>query len=96
MTAWGGLQTQALAGASAAFGIWLSDPIGSGDAGFAYAVLGLQRRTFGAWPGYALDRLCGSKSGYHPAAGRLLGGHAGLDEGADTWTEQGAARDRGS
>ena len=47
--------TQALAAACADFGSWLVQQVGSGDAGFAYTVLRLQRRTLGAMLGYALD-----------------------------------------
>ena len=34
---------------------WLRQQIESGDAGLAYAVIGLQRRTLGSLLGYALD-----------------------------------------
>ena len=46
---------QALRAACAGFSRWLTGQIGSGDAGFAYAVIGLQRRTLGAMLGHALD-----------------------------------------
>ena len=48
--------TRTLAAAYAAFGSWLNDQIGSGDAGIAYALVGLQRQTFGALLGYTLDQ----------------------------------------
>ena len=47
---------QALCTACAALSRWLTGQIGSGDAAFAYAVIGLQRRTLGAMLGHALDR----------------------------------------
>jgi tetratricopeptide (TPR) repeat protein len=46
---------QALCAACAAFSRWLTTEIASGDAAFAYALLGLQRRTLGVMLGYALD-----------------------------------------
>ena len=47
---------QALCIACADFSRWLTGQIESGDAAFAYAVIGLQRRTLGTTLGYALDR----------------------------------------
>ena len=47
---------QALRAACADFSRWLAGQIASGDAGLAYAVIGLQRRTLGAMLGHALDR----------------------------------------
>ena len=47
---------QALCTASAAFSRWLTGQIASGNAAFAYTVIGLQRRTLGAMLGHALDR----------------------------------------
>jgi tetratricopeptide (TPR) repeat protein len=47
--------TRALATACAALGRWLHQQIRTGDAGLAYAVIGLQRRTLGAMLSYALD-----------------------------------------
>ena len=47
---------QALCTACAAFSRWLTGQIESGDAAFAYTVIGLQRRTLGAMLGHALDR----------------------------------------
>jgi tetratricopeptide (TPR) repeat protein len=47
---------QTLCTASAAFSRWLIGQIESGNAAFAYAVIGLQRRTLGAMLGHALDR----------------------------------------
>jgi tetratricopeptide (TPR) repeat protein len=46
---------QALCTASADFGRWLAGQIESGEAAFAFAVIGLQRRTLGAMLGHALD-----------------------------------------
>ena len=47
--------TRALLSAYAAIGDWLLRQISSGDAGLAYAVIGLQQRTIGYLLGYALD-----------------------------------------
>ena len=47
--------TRALLSAYAAFGGWLLQQIESGDAGLAYAIIGLQQRTMGHLLGYALD-----------------------------------------
>ena len=47
--------TRALLSAYATFGGWLKRQIESGDAGLAYAVIGLQQRTMGHLLGYALD-----------------------------------------
>jgi len=47
--------TRALLTAHAALGKWLRKQIGSGDAGFAYSVIALERRTLGSLLGYALD-----------------------------------------
>jgi tetratricopeptide (TPR) repeat protein len=47
---------QALGAACAAFGDWLTRQIQSGDAAFAYTIIGLQCRTLGAMLGHALDR----------------------------------------
>ena len=46
---------QALRAACAAFSRWLTGQIESGDAAFAYTLIGLQRRTLGAMLGHALD-----------------------------------------
>ena len=47
--------TRALLSAYAAFGSWLLQQTDSGDAGFAYTIIGLQQRTMGHLLGYALD-----------------------------------------
>jgi tetratricopeptide (TPR) repeat protein len=47
---------QALFAACAAFSQWLTRQINSGDAAFAYALIGLQRRTLGSMLGHALGR----------------------------------------
>jgi tetratricopeptide (TPR) repeat protein len=47
---------QALRAACAAFSDWLSGQIASGDAAFAYALIGLQRQTLAAMLGHALDQ----------------------------------------
>ena len=62
---------QALRTASAGVSRWLTRQIGSGDAALAYTVIGLQRRTFGAMLGHALD---------HHAWGDAEGIVRGLDQ----------------
>jgi tetratricopeptide (TPR) repeat protein len=57
---------QALCTASAAFSRWLTGQIESGNAGLAYTLLGLQRRTLGAMLGHALDHR------EWPAAGAIV------------------------
>src|SRR5260370_31702664 len=47
---------QALCAVCATFSWWLRRQIESGNAAFAYTIIGLQRRTLGAMLGYALDR----------------------------------------
>jgi tetratricopeptide (TPR) repeat protein len=47
---------QALLPAYAAFGEWLRGQIGTGDAGYAFALIEIQLRSFGRVLGYALDR----------------------------------------
>ena len=47
---------QALCTVAAGFSRWLTGQIESGNAGSAYAIIGLQRRTLGAMLGHALDR----------------------------------------
>jgi tetratricopeptide (TPR) repeat protein len=47
--------TRAVLSAHADLGGWLSQQISSGDAGMAYTVIGLERRTLGSLVGYALE-----------------------------------------
>jgi len=79
--------TGALAVVYAAFGDWLGQQIGSGDAGSAYAVIGLQRRTFGALLGYALEHQMWEQA---EAIARPLNAYwaHGLDEEAAAWTDR--------
>ena len=80
--------TRALAVACADLGGWLDQQIGSGDARFAYAVIGLQRRTLGALLGYALDHQMWQQA---EAIARPLTYYwdaRGLDEEANAWTDQ--------
>ena len=61
---------QALRAACAAFSQWLTGQIESGDAAFAYTLIGLQRRTLGAMLGHALDHHAWEgRRGYCPGAG---------------------------
>lgn len=76
---------QALCTATAAFSQWLTGQIASGDAGLAYGVIGLQRRTLGAMLGRALDH-----HGWGDAGGivRALDAYwdtRGLGGEADAW-----------
>jgi tetratricopeptide (TPR) repeat protein len=79
---------QALCTASAAFSRWLTRQINSGDAAFAYTIIGLQRRTLGAVLGYALDRhMWGEAFGIIQALDRYWDTR-GLGEEAATWADR--------
>ena len=80
--------THALLSAFASFGAWLYQQISSGDAGLAYAIIGLQRLTFGSLLGYALDHQL-----WEPAQGLVQPLDAfwtarGLTEEADMWADR--------
>ena len=80
--------TYALLKAHSTYCIWLDDQISSGDAARAYAILDLQRHTFGNLLSYALDHahwenaqdIIQTLSTYWTARG--------LDEEADEWCER--------
>ena len=80
--------TRALLSAHATFGIWLEEQISAGNAALAYAILGLQRCTFGSLLGYALG------SGVWDEAQDIaqpLGAYwtaRGMDEEADGWADR--------
>jgi len=76
---------QALCAASAAFSRWATGQIESGNAGFAYTVIGLQRRTLGAMLGYALDRQVWSDASGIVRALDPYWDTRGLGGEADAW-----------
>ena len=79
---------QALCTASAAFGRWLTGQIGSGNAAFAYAIIGLHRRTLSAMLGYALNRHAWDDvSGIYRALDPYWRTR-GLSEEADAWVDR--------
>ena len=80
--------TRALAAACAAFGSWLDEQIGSGDAGFAYAVIGLQRRTLGALLGYTLDHQLWEQAQEIAQPLNSYWNARGLDDEAAAWTDR--------
>jgi len=80
--------TRALAAAYGAFGNWLYEEIGSGDAGFAYKLIGPQRRTLGAMLDYALEHQLWQQA---QAIAQPLDSYwvtRGLDEEATAWTDR--------
>src|ERR1035441_6520519 len=79
---------QALCAAYAAFSAWLTGQIESGDAAFAYTIIGLQRRTLGAMLGHALDRHTWDQG---ETIARALDAYweiRGLSGEADTWADR--------
>jgi tetratricopeptide (TPR) repeat protein len=80
--------TGALLTAHAALGSWLLSQVREGDAGFAFAVIGLERRTLGSFLGHALDH------GLWEAAGSILlpldayWEARGLDAEASAWADR--------
>ena len=79
---------QALCTAIAVFSRWLTGQIGSGDAGVAYAVIGLQRRTLGAMLGHALDRHAWADAEGIVRALDAYWGTRGLGGEADAWADR--------
>ena len=79
---------RALLTAHAILGGWLGQQINSGDAGLAYAVIGLERHTLGSLLGYALGHeLWGEAQAIiQPLDGYW--GARGLDEEAGIWTDR--------
>ena len=80
--------TRALAASYAGFCVLLSRQIISGDAGSAYAVIGLQRRTLGTMLGYALDHQMWEQA---QSIAQPLNDYwvaRGLDEEAGVWTDR--------
>jgi tetratricopeptide (TPR) repeat protein len=79
---------QALCTASAAFSLWATGQIGSGNAAFAYTVIGLQRRTLGAMLGHALDRDAWDHANAIVRALDAYWNTRGLSEEADAWADR--------
>ena len=79
---------QTLCAASAAFSDWLASQIESGNAGGAYILIGLQRRTLGAMLGHALDRRAWA---YAEGIVRVLDAYwdiRGLGAEASAWADR--------
>jgi tetratricopeptide (TPR) repeat protein len=79
---------QALCTACAVFSRWLTGQIKSGDAAFAYAIIGLQRRTLGAMLGQALDRHAWTDADSLVRALDPYWGARGLGEEAAAWADR--------
>ncbi len=79
---------RALLSAHAAFGSWLAQQIRSGDAGLAYTVIGLERRTLGSLLAYALDHRLWDDAQQIAAPLEEYWEARGLDEEAGAWADQ--------
>ena len=79
---------QALCTACAAFSRWLTGQIESGDAAFAYTIIGLQRRTLGAMLGHALDRHAWDDASGIVRALDAYWDTRGLGEEAAAWADR--------
>ena len=79
---------QALRAARADFGDWLTGQIRSEDAAHAYTVIGLQRRTFGAMLGHALDHHAWDDADKIVRALEAYGETRGLGAEATAWTDR--------
>jgi hypothetical protein len=79
---------QALAAAYGVFGVWLLQQITSGDAGVAYKLIGLQRRTLGALLAYALDHQLWEQAQAIAQPLTFYWDARGLDEEAEAWTDR--------
>jgi tetratricopeptide (TPR) repeat protein len=79
---------QALRAACAAFSQWLTGQIASGDAAFAYALIGLQRRTLGAMLGHALDHHAWDDAENIVRALEAYWGARGLSGEAGAWLDR--------
>ena len=80
--------TDALLAAHASLGHWLLNQVNAGDAGLAFAVIDMERRTLGSLLGHALDH------GLWKAAGAIMQplyaywGARGLDADASAWADR--------
>ena len=79
---------QTLRAACAAFSRWLTGQIESGDAAFAYKLIGLQRRTLGAMLGQALDHHAWSDASGIVRALDAYWETRGLGGEADAWADR--------
>jgi tetratricopeptide (TPR) repeat protein len=79
---------QALCTACAAFAQWLNGQLSSGDAAFAYSIIGLQRQTLGAMLGYALDRHLWDYAYVIVLVLDTYWESRGLNEEAAAWTDR--------
>jgi tetratricopeptide (TPR) repeat protein len=77
-----------MVGACAGLCDWLHNQIFSGDAGLAYAVIGLQLRTLGSMLGYALAHGLCADAGHIIDPLNEYWNARGLDEEADAWADQ--------
>src|SRR5258708_21506722 len=67
---------------------WLTGQIETGNAAFAYAVIGLQRRTLGAMLGHALDHHAWDAASEIVRALDEYWDTRGLGEEADAWADR--------
>ena len=79
---------RALGTACADFSQWLSGQIESGDAAFAYTLIGMQRRTFGAMLGHALDQRVWINADRLVRALDAYWQSRGLGAEADSWVDR--------
>jgi tetratricopeptide (TPR) repeat protein len=80
--------TQALLTAYAGLGGWLDEQIESADAGLAFTIIGLQRRTMGSLLGYALDHRLWEQAQHIAQPLASYWQARGLYEEADSWTDR--------
>jgi tetratricopeptide (TPR) repeat protein len=80
--------TRALVAACAAFGTWLEQQIGSGDAGFAYDIIDVQRRTLGSMLDYAIANALWDEAAAIVIPFDSYWQVRGLTQEADAWTDQ--------
>ena len=79
---------QALRSACADFSRWLTGQIAAGEATLAYTVIGLQRRTFGAMLGHALDHHAWADADGIVRALDAYWDARGLGGEADAWADR--------
>jgi tetratricopeptide (TPR) repeat protein len=79
---------QALCAACGAFGMWLRGQIASGDAAFAYRIIGFHRRTLGAMLSWALDHHAWDHADGILRALNRYWVTRGLGEEANAWTDR--------
>ena len=74
--------------AYAGLGGWLDQQIESADAGLAFTIIGLQRRTMGSLLGYALDHRLWEQAQYIAQPLAIYWQARGLNAEADSWTDR--------